>query len=126
MFHRKYFPISIMMTICVLNCVSLGLGIADIRSSNRIDDSQKYIHATSGHNGLWLCHNHHKLFDSNLLAFSSEGHCLIKRSMPSEYETFIFDSIIANSLEQNILSDDFRYYLAQRNSSINLSSYMAV
>lgn len=101
-------------------------GIADIRSSNRIDDSQKYIHATSGHNGLWLCHNHHKLFDSNLLAFSSEGHCLIKRSIPSEYETFIVDSIIANSLEHNILSDDFRYYLAQRNSSINLSSYMAV
>lgn len=101
-------------------------GVAEIRNCSIIDDEQKYAHATSGHNGLWLCHNHHKLFDSNLLAFGTDGQCLIKSSMPQEYESFISDSIIASSLRQDILSDNFRYYLTQRNSAINLSSYIAV
>ena len=101
-------------------------GVSEIRNCEIIDDEQKYAHATSGHNGLWLCHNHHKLFDSNLLAFNNEGRCLIRSTMPQEYKTFISDSIIANSIQQSILSDDFRYYLTQRNSAINLSSYIAV
>lgn len=101
-------------------------GVADIRSCDRIDDNQKYVHATSGHNGLWLCQNHHKLFDSNLLAFSTDGSCLIKNAIPPEYETFISDSIISNSLSSDILSDNFRYYLTQRNGGLDLSQYLAV
>lgn len=101
-------------------------GVADIRSCEIIDDSQKYAHAISGHNGLWLCHNHHKLFDSNFLAFDLDGRCLIKQSMPHSHESFIRESINVHRLGTSIISDDFKYYLTQRNQVINLNGYQAI
>ncbi len=101
-------------------------GVADIRICDRIDDSQRYLHATSGHNGLWLCHNHHKLFDSGLLALDTDGRCLIKHSIPTAHEEFINNSITNHSINPDFLSPDFRYYLSQRNQALNLSSYIAV
>ncbi len=101
-------------------------GVADIRDCEIIDDSQKYTHAISGHNGLWLCHNHHKLFDSNLLAFDLDGRCLIKQSMPHSHESFIRGSIDVPRLGKFVISDDFRYYLTQRNQVINLNGYQAI
>ena len=101
-------------------------GVADIRNCNIINDTQKYAHATSGHNGLWLCHNHHKLFDSHLLAFDLDGRCFIKRSIPQSHESYINSSIITQNLDMNIISNDFRYYLTKRNQNINLSLYKAI
>lgn len=101
-------------------------GVAEIRNYDKIDDSQRYIHAVSGHNGLWLCHNHHKLFDSNLLAFNLDGRCLMKSNIPITYGRFIKSSLINNCLEYSVISDDFRYYLSQRNQGIDMSYYIAV
>lgn len=101
-------------------------GVAEIRNCDRINDEQRYMHATSGHNGLWLCHNHHKLFDSNLLAISSDGRCLIKRHIPESHEHFIHESILNPIINVEFLSDNFRYYLSERNQWLDLSYYIAV
>lgn len=101
-------------------------GVAEIRNCHRIDDVQKYSHAVSGHNGLWLCHNHHKLFDSNFLVFDLEGNCLVKNTIPKSHESFIQESIISPRLEPRIITDDFRYYLSQRNQPLNMSSYCII
>ncbi|PNC24422.1 HNH endonuclease [Akkermansia muciniphila] len=101
-------------------------GVSEIRNFDSINDEQKYVHATSGHNGLWLCQNHHKLFDSAFFAFDIEGRCLIRQGIPQEHEAFIQGSIANNSLSFSIMSDDFKYYLSQRNRGINLDSYIAV
>ena len=100
--------------------------VADIRICDKIDDTQRYEHATSGHNGLWLCHNHHKLFDSNLLALDLDGRCLIKRNIPDTHENFINNSVTKCLINHKFISDNFRYYLAQRNQAINLSLYVAI
>lgn len=101
-------------------------GVSDIRNFESINDEQKYIHAISGHNGLWLCQNHHKLFDSAFIAFDIDGRCLIRREIPHEHEEFIHGSILNNHLSPSILSDDFKFYLSQRNQRVNLFSYAAV
>lgn len=101
-------------------------GVSDIRNFDSINDEQKYEHATSGHNGLWLCQNHHKLFDSAFLAFNIEGRCLIKQKIPLEHLVFIQESIVNNILPASIMSDDFIFYLSQRNQNINLNSYVTV
>lgn len=101
-------------------------GVSDIRNFESINDEQKYVHAISGHNGLWLCQNHHKLFDSAFIAFDIDGRCLIRRGIPHEYEEFIHDSILNNHLSSSTLSDDFKFYLSQRNQGIDLHFYMAV
>lgn len=40
--------------------------VADIKKSN-LQESEKFKAATNGNNGIWLCQNHHKLFDANLI-----------------------------------------------------------
>ena len=101
-------------------------GVSEIRNFESINDEQKYAHAISGHNGIWLCQNHHKLFDSAFLAFDIEGRCLVRRGIPHEHEEFIQGSIVNNHLSTSILSDDFKFYLSQRNQEIDLHSYIAV
>lgn len=101
-------------------------GVSEIRNFDTIDDEQKYMHATSGHNGLWLCQNHHKLFDSSFLAFDLEGRCLIRQGIPHEHEIFIQGSIVNRTLSSSLISEDFKFYLLQRNQRIDLQSYIAV
>ncbi len=100
--------------------------VADIRKCSTINDSQKYAHAINAHNGLWLCQNHHKLFDSNFLAFDSEGRCLIKRDIPQRNESFIRNSVNVTMLGNQIISDEFKYYLSLRNTVIDLSRYQSI
>ena len=47
--------------------------VADIRSAYMMSFEEKLCHATSGDNGLWLCKNHHKLFDSKIINFDENG-----------------------------------------------------
>lgn len=47
--------------------------IADIKREATLSDEQKYAHATSEDNGIWLCNNHHKLFDSHILRLDVQG-----------------------------------------------------
>lgn len=101
-------------------------GVSEIKNCSHLDDSQKYEHATNSHNGLWLCHNHHKLFDSHFLAFNTDGNCLIKKSIPETHELFIQNSIIFSKIKKDILSDDFRYYLTQRNQILDMGQYIAI
>ncbi len=46
--------------------------VAEIKKAS-LTDEEKFEHATSGHNGLWLCQNHHKLFDTNILLIDDQG-----------------------------------------------------
>lgn len=101
-------------------------GVSEIRNCSIIDDEQKYTHAISGHNGLWLCHNHHKLFDSHIIAFDVEGRCLIKPNLPQRHADFIFSSVSSCQLNQDLMSEDFRYYLSQRNELLNLTGYKQI
>lgn len=76
---------------------------------------KKYVLANSGDNGVWLCSNHHGLFDSNYYCFDSEsGKILIKLDASEESKIF-FDLITYNDkLPDEVLTPRTRTFLSKR------------
>ena len=56
-------------------------GVSQIKKSPNLSLDEKLSHATDGENGLWLCENHHKMFDSNVIAFSSDGRVSLRSQL---------------------------------------------
>lgn len=91
-------------------------GVAEIARDDHFSDDMKFDHAISGENGLWLCQNHHKLFDSHYLSFNMDGHVLIPSNLRAEDGQFIRTITEHESLGNQIMTDNFKWYLSQRNS----------
>lgn len=91
-------------------------GVAEIARDDHFSDDMKFDHAISGENGLWLCQNHHKLFDSHYLSFNMDGHVLIPSNLRAEDGQFIRTITENESLGNQIMTDNFKWYLSQRNS----------
>jgi hypothetical protein len=96
-------------------------GVSQIARSSEFNDDAKFDHAVSGHNGLWLCANHHKLFDSNIILFDNDGYVRIKDDLVTDDVAFIRGTTFRTSLEARILSDEFRGYLIRRNENLDLT-----
>ena len=94
---------------------------SQISKSSEFDDDAKFEHAVSGHNGLWLCQNHHKLFDSNIILFDNDGYVRIKDDLVTDDVAFIRSTTFRSSLDTHILSDRFRGYLERRNETLDLT-----
>jgi len=47
--------------------------VANIKRTNNINQGQKLQSAIDGDNGIWLCNNHHRLFDINMILINEEG-----------------------------------------------------
>lgn len=58
--------------------------VANIKKRADLSFDEKFEHATSGNNGLWMCENHHKLFDTNLLKIDEKGSVDIVSSLKKE------------------------------------------
>lgn len=95
-------------------------GVAQIAKLTSMNDDKKFEHAISGHNGIWLCQNHHKLFDSNIILIDNDGKVRIKDGLVKKDTTFIRDTTFNTVLDEAILSDDFKYYISQRNLNLDL------
>lgn len=95
-------------------------GVSQIARSSEFDDDAKFGHAVSGHNGLWLCSNHHKLFDTNIILFDNDGHVRIKDDLVTDDVAFIRSTTFRTSLDARFLSDEFKGYLARRNENLDL------
>lgn len=98
-------------------------GVAEIARDDHFNDDMKFDHAISGENGLWLCQNHHKLFDSYYLSFNMEGHALIPSNLRAEDGQFIHAITPNGVLDNQIMTDNFKWYLSQRNSIHDYSHY---
>lgn len=98
-------------------------GVAEIARDDHFSDDRKFDHAISGENGLWLCQNHHKLFDSHYLSFDMDGHVLIPSNLRAEDGRFICVITESDSLADWVLTDNFKWYLSQRNSIRDYSHY---
>lgn len=82
---------------------------------------KKYMLANSGDNGIWLCSNHHGLFDSNYYCFdSSNGKVLVKLNATPESKMF-FDLITtSNQLPSEVLTNRTKVFLSKREENFNL------
>lgn len=92
-------------------------GVAEIARHEELTDEQKFEHAISGHNGLWLCQNHHKLFDSDLLLIDNDGHIHVSNTLHDTAIQYIYEITKTKSLQEKTMSDRFKYYLGMRNET---------
>lgn len=76
---------------------------------------KRYVLANSGDNGVWLCSNHHGLFDNNYYCFdSADGKVLIKLDASDESKLF-FDLITYyKNLPSEILTPKTKIFLSKR------------
>ena len=98
-------------------------GVSQITHTDTLTDEEKFTHAVSGNNGLWLCQNHHKLFDSNIIMIDNDGHVRIKDGLVAKDIAFIRSITFKTSLDDAIMTDDFKWYIAQRNQELNTENF---
>ncbi|MBR6629937.1 MAG: HNH endonuclease [Bacteroidaceae bacterium] len=97
-------------------------GVSQISKSN-LDDETKFSHAVNGHNGLWLCQNHHKLFDSNIIMIDHDGVVHVKECLSNNDIAFIRNMTSYQTIEERFLSNDFRDYIIMRNKDLDMAHY---
>ncbi len=76
-------------------------------------------HAISGDNGIWLCENHHKLFDENIIRFDNAGKLDIS-GVGKAARAFIMKITDEDRIPSVYHSAGFFEYLALRNRAAGL------
>lgn len=100
--------------------------VSEIKKQNNYSIDEKLSMAIDGDNGLWLCQNHHKLLDSNLMIISENGNIHYKSNIDQKWHEFISKQTINKVLSSNILTPKFKSYLYMRNNLINNASAYSV
>ncbi len=100
--------------------------VASIKRTNNISLDTKIANAIDGDNGLWLCNNHHKLFDINVLYITPQGRLKFKKSIEQGHEKYLRDFTINNYLPIDIMTPGFNRYLARRNKLLDEKQYSFV
>lgn len=94
--------------------------VADIKKEFLLKNVQKVEMSTDGENGIWLCANHHKLFDEHLISFNRNGEININANLDENAIQYIKEITTVTKLSTDILSENFLVYLSKRNIQENL------
>ena len=87
------------------------------------DNIELWDYASDGYNGLWLCSEHHRPFDSNTLLIDEEG-CILFNTMISEKVIKNFrNSITKTKIDQKFITKQFLFYLRKRRKYLDISLY---
>lgn len=78
--------------------------VADIRRRTDLDFDNKFRLAIDADNGIWLCENHHKLFDSGLIWFE-EGHICFSDKLNEEDLTFVKKVTTIDQIEPQYINE---------------------
>lgn len=97
--------------------------VSNIKNLTNIDLNAKIQFAIDGENGLWLCCNHHKLFDINLLYIHSDGRLKYKSNVQETYADYLQDYTTKTRVPEEILTLKFNDYLSKRNENLDESLY---
>lgn len=88
--------------------------VASIRNTPMLSLEERLYHATNGENGLWLCENHHKMFDEGLLYINADGTITFRESLEDRHIVFMDGVTTIRQLPKQYLSHNFLYYLNLR------------
>ena len=78
--------------------------VKQIRKRDDLDYKEKLALATDIDNGIWLCENHHKLFDRGLIRFE-EGHLVLSSSLTSEDKVFVEQITTIDQIDPQYVND---------------------
>lgn len=90
--------------------------VASIKREHQLTLAEKLEHATSKDNGIWLCSNHHKLFDENLLIIESSGDIYFSEEIAESSLSYLTESTPNTVLEPSISNENVEYYISKRYS----------
>jgi len=92
------------------------LPVAEIKRNNSLNIDQKLTYATDGENGLWLCENHHKLFDEGYITLNNYG-MVVPRPGVNQRDLNYMSNITTNvQIPPEYLTQGFLFYLSCRNT----------
>lgn len=74
--------------------------VSQIKHMNTLSLDEKLSYATDGENGLWMCQNHHKMFDSNILLLSQTGEVSYKQDLSDDDKDYISSITTVSVLPQ--------------------------
>lgn len=97
--------------------------VASIKKTSNLNIDTKISHAIDGDNGLWLCNNHHKLFDINILYISNDGRLKYKTNIEQVNEAYLRNFTINATIPNKILTPVFIDYLGKRNQLLDEKNY---
>lgn len=99
--------------------------VAEIKKAS-LTDEEKFEHATSGHNGLWLCQNHHKLFDTNILLIDDQGQVKLTNHILDSNKKFIISVTKQDKIQELVLSPEFLQYVVNRNKGLDITHVQSI
>lgn len=91
--------------------------VADIKKIGGIAFEEKLKYATDGENGLWLCENHHKLFDEGIILFDKNGQLYVKQDLKQTDYDYIYNSTPFRNISKLLNSELSILYMNKRNES---------
>lgn len=100
--------------------------VASIKNARNINQAEKLQSAMAGDNGIWLCNNHHKLFDLNVLIISNDGRLKYKSDLNVNAKNFINNVTVYNRIRNEVLTSNFLRYLEKRNNMLKKRVYAFV
>lgn len=100
--------------------------VADIKKQNHLTEDEKLNLAIDGNNGLWLCQNHHRLFDVNFIAVGEDGEAIMHPAIRKEDADFIRTITTEIQIPKSVINDSFRGMLNRRNTNLDLETYIAI
>lgn len=89
--------------------------VADIKRAAALSLEEKLQCATDGENGLWLCENHHKMFDEGLIGIDHSGKVTYRRHLDFRHIAFIHKITPVRQLPGDLMTEGFVRYLDLRN-----------
>lgn len=92
--------------------------VADIKKEHQMSLDEKLFHATSRDNGLWLCENHHKLFDEHLFSIDFNGSIKFSDAIAESSVEYLTNTTPISRVSEEILNEEFKFYIYKRNKNI--------
>ena len=92
--------------------------VSQIKRNNTLSLDDKLNYALDGNNGIWLCQNHHKLFDENIITISDEMEVEFDSKITGIDERYLSEITKKREIDEKYISIDFRFYLDKRRLTI--------
>jgi hypothetical protein len=90
--------------------------VASIKKEHQLTLEEKLDHATNRDNGIWLCANHHKLFDEDLLTIEVSGNINYSDKIAESSLNYLTSSTSKMALEPAIGNEQVEFYISKRYS----------
>ena len=98
--------------------------VSDIKQKQNLEINKKIEYATDGDNGIWLCENHHRMLDRNVIKITEDGKLQHTSKLNKQVVEFIKEITPITELKSGVISGSFVSYLKKRNQRLLGMTYI--